>query len=445
MPETHYARSGDLNIAYQVVGDGPRDVVYVPGWVSNVEVMWEDPGLARFLNRIASFSRLILFDKRGTGLSDPVSIDDLPSLEVRMDDLRAVMDAVGSTSATLFGHSEGGNLSILFSGTYPDRSDGLILTGSYAKRLRSQDYPWAPTWEERVADSEIIENNWGDPEGIVEYYAPSRAEDQAFQAWISRYLRLSASPKAAAALNMMNTTIDVTGLLPAIRVPTLLLYRVDDPDVKIEEGRYIASKIPNSKLVELSGADHFFWAGDPEPMLQEIEEFVTGHRTAAEPDRVVATALFTDIVDSTKRAAHLGDRDWRDLLHRHHAVIRGELVKWRGTEINTTGDGFLAIFDGPARSIRAAKAISQAVAPLGIEIRAGLHTGEMEMLDDDIAGLAVHIAARVSSLAGPSEVLVSRTVKDLVAGTDFTFESRGAHTLKGVPDKWEIFAITGDQ
>ena len=283
--------------------------------------------------------------------------------------------------------------------------------------------------------------SFDDPEGMAEYYAPSRAEDQAFQAWISRYLRLSASPKAATALNMMNTTIDVTGLLPAIRVPALLLYRVDDPDVKIEEGRYIASKIPDAKLVELPGADHFFWAGDSELMLQETEEFVTGHRTAAEPDRVVATALFTDIVDSTKTAASMGDREWRDLLHRHHGVIRGELVKWRGTEINTTGDGFLAIFDGPARSIRAAKAISRAITPLGIEVRAGLHTGEMEMLDDDIAGLAVHIAARVSSMAGPSEVLVSRTVKDLVAGTDFTFESRGAHTLKGVPDEWEIYAV----
>lgn len=440
MPETRYAKSGDTNIAYQVIGDGPRDIVYVPGWVSNVEVMWEDPGLARFLNRLASFSRLITFDKRGVGLSDPVPIEHLPSLEVRMDDLRAVMDAVGSSSATLFGHSEGGNMCVLFAGTYPDRTDGLILTGSYVKRLRSDDYPWAPTWEDRVAAAEEVERAWGKSDDIS-YYAPSRIGDEAFAAWISRYQRLSASPKAAAAMILMNSTIDVTSVLPAIRVPTLLLYRIDDPDVRVEEGRYIAAKIPSARLVELAGADHFFWAGDSEPMLQEIEEFVTGHRTAAEPDRVVATALFTDIVDSTKKATDLGDQKWRDLLHRHHAVIRDELVRWRGTEVNTTGDGFLAVFDGPARSIHAARSIVEAVRPLGIEVRAGLHTGEMEMLADDVAGLAVHIAARVSALAGPSEVLVSRTVRDLVAGSGIEFKGRGAYTLKGVPDEWEIYAV----
>ena len=440
MPITRYARSGDVNIAYQVAGDGPRDVVYVPGWVSNVEVMWEDPGLARFLSRIASFSRLIVFDKRGTGLSDPVPAEHLPSLEVRMDDLRAVMDAAGSTSATLFGHSEGGVLCVLFAGTYPDRTDGLILTGSPVKRLRSEDYPWAPTWEERVAESESIERTWGDPQGIDEHYAPSRAGDEAFRNWISRYLRLSASPKAAARLHMMNTTMDVSTLLPAIRVPTLLLYRVDDPDVNVEEGRYIAARIPDAKLVELPGADHFFWAGDAEPLLQEIEEFVTGHRTAAEPDRVVATAVFTDIVDSTDLAASLGDRAWRDLLQRHDHAIRGELVKWRGDEVKTTGDGFLATFDGPARAIRCAQAISRAIRPLGIEVRCGLHTGEMEILQGDVAGLGVHIAARVLALASPSEVLVSRTVKDLVAGSGVAFEGRGPHALKGVPDEWEIYA-----
>ncbi len=441
MPDTRYARSGDLNIAYQVVGDGPRDVVYVPGWVSNIEIMWEDPTLARFLDRIASFSRLIVFDKRGTGLSDPVPIEHLPPLEVRMDDLRAVMDAAGSASATVFGHSEGGNMSVLFAGTYPERTDGLILTGSYVKRLRSDDYPWAPTWEQRVAETEEIERSWGDVEGLLEYYAPSRSDDAAFRAWVSRYLRMGASPKAAATLNMMNTMIDVTSLLPSIRVPTLLLYRLDDPDVKVEEGRYIASKIPNSKLVELPGDDHFFWAGDAEPMLQEIEEFVTGHRTAAEPDRVVATALFTDIVDSTDLAASLGDRRWRDVLQRHDDATRSELNRWRGNEIKTTGDGFLATFDGPARAIRCAQSISEAVRPLGIEVRCGLHTGEMELVGDDVAGLAVNIAARVAALAAPSEVLVSRTVRDLVAGSGIEFEDRGAHALKGVPDDWQVFSV----
>ena len=441
MPITSYAKSGDVSIAYQVLGDGPRDVVYVPGWVSNIEVMWEDPGYARFLNRIASFSRLITFDKRGTGLSDAVPTEDLPSLEVRMDDLRAVMDAAGSRSATLFGHSEGGNLSVLFAGTCPERTDGLILVGSYAKRLRSDDYPWAPTREERAAETEQIERTWGALQGVDEVYAPSRAGDEAFLNWVSRYLRLSASPKAAAALNMMNTTIDVTTLLPAIRVPTLLLYRVDDTDVRIEEGRYIASRIPDSRLVELPGADHFFWAGDAEPMLQEIEEFVTGHRTAAEPERVVTTVMFTDIVDSTRVAAAMGDQMWRDLLYRHDELIRRELVKWRGHEVKTVGDGFLATFDGPARAIHCARAVSEGTRPLGIEIRCGLHTGEMEIVDDDVAGLAVHIAARICALAGPSEVLVSRTVKDLVAGSRITFEPRGSHAIKGIPDEWEIHAV----
>ncbi|MGH9194863.1 MAG: adenylate/guanylate cyclase domain-containing protein [Acidimicrobiia bacterium] len=440
MPVTNYARSGDVNIAYQVTGEERRDLVYVPGWVSNIEVMWDDPGLARFLRRLASFARLITFDKRGTGLSDAVSVDELPTLEVRMDDLRAVMDAAGSKRATLFGHSEGGNMCILFAATYPDRTDGLILTGSYAKRICSPEYPWAPTWEERLAEIEETERSWGDP-GLIEYYAPSRAEDPAFRAWMQRYLRLSASPRAAVELLRMNSHIDVTSVLPSIRVPTLLLYRLDDRDVKIEEGRYIASKIPAAKLVELAGADHFFWAGDPEPLLQEIEEFVTGHRTAADPERVLATVLFTDIVGSTQTASALGDQAWRDLLLRHNSAIRQELDRWRGKVVKTAGDGFLATFDGPARAIRCAKAISEAVQPLGIEVRCGLHTGEIEIVDTDVAGLAVHIGARIAALAAPREVLVSRTVKDLVAGAGFQFAARGVHSLKGVPDKWEIYAL----
>jgi class 3 adenylate cyclase len=338
------------------------------------------------------------------------------------------------------GHSEGGNLCLLFAATYPERTQGLVLSGCFAKRIRSDDYPWAPTLEERIAHVEEVERTWPNPNDTA-YYAPSRAGDEAFGRWVERYLRLSASPKAAAALVMMNSLIDVTTLLPTIQVPTLLLYRVGDPDVKVEEGRYIASKVPDAKLVELPGADHFFWAGDPEPLLEEIEEFVTGYRTAAEPERVLATVLFTDIVGSTEKASALGDRTWREVLERHHAAIRSQLEKWRGREVKTAGDGFLATFDGPARAIRCAQAITAEVRPLGLEVRCGLHTGEVEIVDSDVAGLAVHIGARIAALAGPGELLVSRTVKDLVAGAGFEFASRGVHTLKGIPDQWEVYAV----
>lgn len=442
MPETRYARSGDVSIAYQVLGSGPRDLVYVPGWVSNLEVMWEDPTLARFLRRLASFSRLIMFDKRGTGLSDPVPLDELPMLEVRMDDVRAVMDAVGSERAALFGHSEGGNLCILFAATYPERTEAMILTGSYAKRIYSDDYPWAPTWEKRSREIEETARSWPDSMP-VELFAPSRVADQAFREWLRRYSRLSASPRAAAALMTMNSQIDVTPLLRAIRVPTLLLYRVDDLDVRVEEGRYIASQIPGARLVELPGADHFFWAGDTEALLAEIEEFLTGHRPALTADRVLATVLFTDIVSSTETAAALGDRVWADRLERHNAIVRSEVTRWRGREVNTTGDGFVVAFDGPARAINCGWAIADAVRSLGIQVRCGLHTGEVEMIGSDVAGVAVHIAARIAGEAAPGEVVVSRTVKDLVAGGSIRFRSRGMHELKGIEEKWELFGVEG--
>jgi class 3 adenylate cyclase len=442
MPETHYAKNGDVNIAYQVIGDGPIDLMFAAGWVSNVEVMWEDPGLARFLNRLASFSRLITYDKRGVGLSDPVPERDLANPDARMSDMMAVLDAAESRRAVIFGHSEGGSTAIRFAHTHRERTDKIILACAYAKRIRSDDYPWAPTMEERIAEADSFEANWAAPQVIADYYAPSRAGDQAFIAWLGRYLRLSASPKAAAALDTGSSYIDVTAMLPDLQIPTLCLYRADDPDVKIEEGRYIASRIPGAKFVELPGNDHFFWAGDSEAMLQEIEEFVTGQRGAAEPDRVVATVLFTDIVGSTELAATLGDRTWRDLLHRHDMVIRDELARWRGREVKTTGDGVLATFDSPSHAIRFAQALPAAMAPLGIEVRCGIHSGEIEILEDDVAGLAVHIAARVSSLAGPSETLVSRTVRDLLAGSGIDMESRGTHTLKGVPDRWEIYAVS---
>jgi class 3 adenylate cyclase len=438
--ETRYARSGEVSIAYQVVGDGPFDLVYVPGFVSNIELMWEEPGLARFLERLASFSRLILFDKRGTGLSDPVPTDRLPTLEERMDDVRAVMDAVGSGRAALLGHSEGGNMCVLFTATYPERTTALILVGCYAKRIRSDDYPWAPTVEDRARGIEQTEATWGSPEAFREL-APSKERDEAFQRWIGRYLRQSASPKAAAALMRMNTKIDVRDVLPTIGVPTLLLYRTHDADVHVDEGRYIGDRIPGARFVELPGEDHLMWTGDVDALLDEIEEFLTGVRRGPDPDRVLATVLFTDVVASTETATRLGDRAWRTILDRHHDVVRRELARWRGREIDTAGDGFLATFDGPARAIRCAVAASEGVRDLGLQIRAGLHTGEVEVAGEDVRGIAVHIGSRVAALAGPDEVLVSRTVADLVAGSGIVLAERGEHELKGVSGTWLVYAV----
>jgi class 3 adenylate cyclase len=441
VPTTRYARSGDLNIAYQTIGAGPPDLVYVPGWVTNVEVMWEDPNLARFIRRLSAFSRLITFDKRGIGLSDPVPLGELPGLDERVDDLHAVVDAAEVEDATFFGHSEGGTTAIAYAARFPERVNRLILFGCYAKRLRSEDYPWAPTSEERAAESKGYEESWADPARIAEFYAPSRANDAAFIQWLGRWLRLSASPKAAVALNDASSHIDVRGLLGEIRAPTLLLYRIEDRDVRVEEGRYIASKIPDARLVELHGADHYFYAGDTEPIIREIEEFVTGYRAESEPEHVLATVLFTDIVGSTDLASSMGDQRWRDLIDRHNSLIRDEFARWRGNEIVTTGDGFLATFDSPPAAIGCATRIVEGVQPLGIEIRCGIHTGVVEVMNDDVTGLAVNIGARIAALARPSEVLVSRTVRDLVAGTDIEVEDRGVHDLKGIQDSWRVFAV----
>ena len=440
MTVTHYAKSEDVNVAYQVVGTGPRDLVYVPGWVSNIEVMWEEASMARLLRRLASFSRLVLFDKRGTGLSDPVPLDQMPTLEERMDDVRAVMDAVDSESATLLGHSEGGNMCILFAATYPERTDGLILVSSYAKRIPSEDYPWAPSVEDRTAERDEIERTFGDPDALPAWIAPSRMHDEAFRSWVARYFRLSSSPRAAAHLLEMNTHIDTTHVLPSIQVPTLCIYRTADADVNVEEGRWIASQIPNARFVEIPGADHFLNASGADMILDEIEEFVTGYRTGPRPERALATVLFTDIVGSTTMAAEMGDHAWRELLDRHNATVRAEIERFRGRVIGTQGDGFLATFDGPARAIGAAHSIIEALNRLGIVVRSGLHTGEIEIVDNDVAGLAVHIGARIAALARPGEVLVSRTVKDLVAGSSIEFEDRGVHSLKGVPDRWQVYA-----
>lgn len=439
-PETRYARSGEISIAYQVVGGKPFDLIWVPGWISNVEESWEVPEYAHFLHRLASFSRLILFDKRGTGLSDRVSNDRLPTLEQRMDDVRAVLDAVGSERAAIVGASEGGNLSLLFAATHPERVHALVLAAVYAKRLWSPDYPWAPTPEQREQDTQLIEREWAG-EMDVSQLAPSAAADPALMRRITTFFRRSASPGAAVALNRMNAQIDTRSVLPTIRVPTLVIQRAGDREVNAEEERWIASQIPDAKYVELGGDDHLPWLGDSDALLDEVEEFLTGIRRGPDPDRILATVLFTDIVGSTDRAAELGDRRWRELLAAHHATVRHQLEHWRGQEIDTTGDGFLASFDGPARAIRCACAIRDQVRTLGLEIRAGLHTGECERVGAKLAGLAVHTGARVAARAGPSEVLVSRTVKDLVAGSGIEFEARGTHSLKGVPGEWELFSV----
>jgi class 3 adenylate cyclase len=441
-PTTLYARSGSVSIAYQVVGDGPRDLVQVSGWVSHLEAGWDEPLQARFRRRLASFSRLILFDKRGTGMSDRVADRDLPMLEQRMDDVRAVMDAAGSTRAVILGQSEGGSMAMLFAATYPDRTTALITIGSYARRIWDPEYPWAPTSAERQQFFDWIERNWGgdvDPSTL----APSLASDEGFKRQLARFFRLSASPGSALALAKMNTQIDVRSVLSTIRVPTLVLHRSGDLDANIAEGRYIAERIPGAKFVELPGVDHLPWAGNQEDILDQIEEFLTGVRPVPHPDRMLATVLFTDIVGSTERAASLGDSAWRDVLERHHVSVRAELAHFRGQEITTTGDGFVATFDGPARAVRCAVAIRDRLHESGLEVRAGIHTGECERMGDNIGGIAVHIGSRVAGLAEPGEVLASSTVKDLTAGSGIVFEDRGAHPLKGIPGEWRMFRVAG--
>jgi class 3 adenylate cyclase len=439
-PETRYAKSGDVNIAYQVLGDGPVDLVYVPGWVSHVELAWELPALVRGFERLASFSRLILFDKRGTGMSDPVPTSELPTLEQRMDDVRAVMDAVVSERAAIFGASEGGNMSMLFAATYPERTIALGTFGCTAKRIWSPEYPWAPTWEQRLEAFAQVERQW--TSGLDwDDVAPSL--DPAGLAELSRYYRRCASPGAALALMKMNTHVDVRDILPSIRVPTVVMHRTEDRDAKVEEGRFIASQITTARFVEFSGADHSWWTQDRDTILDEIEELVTGVRPAPEPDRVLATVLFADIIGSTERARELGDHRWAELLERFHVAVQRELEHFRGREVDSAGDGFLAAFDGPARAIRCALAVRDQVGRLGLELRAGVHTGECERLGDKFAGIAVHTGARVASLAGPGEVVVSSTVKDLVAGSGLEFAERGEHELKGVPGRWRLYAVSG--
>jgi class 3 adenylate cyclase len=429
-----------VHIAYQVLGSGPFDLVYSPGWVSHIELALEDPLQGRFLRRLASFARLILFDKRGTGLSDRVPDDQLPTLEQRMDDLRVVMDAVGSERAAIFGVSEGGNMSALFAATYPERTLALATFGIFAARVWCPDYPWAPTPEEREQVYQVVERDWGGAMDLATL-APSKAGDPVFMRQLATYLRRAASPGAALALLKMNTQIDIRNVLPSIRVPTLVMHRTADRDVNIEEARFVAARIPGARLVEYSGDDHLPWVGDQDAIVDEVQEFLTGVRPPPEADRVLATVLFTDICGSTEHAVRLGDRRWRELLGQHHALVRAQLARFRGQEVDTAGDGFFATFDGPARAVRCAGAVRDATRGLGLEVRAGLHTGEVETTGEKVAGIAVHIAARVVASAGPGEILVSSTVRDLVSGAAIAFRDRGPHALKGIPGEWRLFAV----
>jgi class 3 adenylate cyclase len=440
-PRTRYARSGEFSIAYQVVGDGDLDLVYVPGFASHLEVFWEQPRYSRFLHRLASFSRLILIDRLGTGLSDRLPAGQASTVEQRMDDIVAVMDTVGSERAALLGWSEGAIPCATFAATYPERATSLVMYGGLPRVLESDEHPWgipAEVYDEWTA---TLMETWGQSGEALWLWAPGVAEEEEAKEWFARYMRLAASPGAAVALWKALRNTDVTGIVSTIRVPTLLIHRTEDTLVPVEWSRYMAERIPGAKLVELPGEDHLWWFGDQDAIVGEVEEFLTGARRAPEPDRVLATVMFTDIVGSTERAAELGDRRWRELLETHGSVVRRELERHRGREVKTIGDGFLATFDGPARAIRCAQAIANAIRPLGIEIRAGLHTGECEQMNGDVGGIAVHTGARVSAKAGPGEVLVSQTVKDLVAGSGIEFADRGAHELKGVPGEWRLFAV----
>ncbi len=441
VPTTKYARSGDVHIAYQVVGEGPHDLVLVPGWASHVEYAWEDPCFSHFLSRLASFSRLILLDTRGTGLSDRVA--DLPTLEQRMDDVRAVMDAAGSDRAALFGISEGGPMCLMFAATYPARTSALMLYGTFARILRAHDYPIGLPVETLGKFLERAEETWGTGT-ISADFAPSFAHDETFRRSWARFERFAVSPAGIKALLRTLHETDARHTLSVIRVPTLIVHRQGDRIARVEGARYMAERIQDAKYVELPGADHFAWVGDADAVLDEVEEFLTGVRRGPEPDRVLATVMFTDIVGATERAAELGDRRWRELLESHHAVVRKQLPRFRGREIDTAGDGFLAAFDGPARAVHCARAVARDVRRLGLEIRAGLHTGECEVMGDKLSGIAVHTGARVASLAGAGEVLVSGTVKDLVAGSGIKFEDRGMHVLKGVPGEWRLYAVASE-
>lgn len=436
-PGIAYARSGDVNIAYRVMGDGPFDLVVVHGFFSHLEIDLELPAFAHFSSRLAGFARVISFDKRGTGLSDRGI--GLPDFETRMDDVRAVMDAAGSESAAIFAYSEGGPMSVLFAATYPERVRALVLYGTYAKRSDpDEDYPWAPTWDERVRIASELEETWG---GNVDLSGMWPNADAAEAAWFQRRGRAGLSPAGARDLILMNSRADVRDVLPSVQCPTLVLHRSHDLDSSVEEGRYIAARIPGARFVELARGDHVPF-DDPDEIVDEIEEFLTGARPAPATDRVLATVLFTDLVGSTERATSLGDAAWAALLETHDSTVRAEVERFGGEEIDTAGDGFFALFDGPARAIRCGRAIATALRGLGLEVRAGVHTGEVERpVGQKPRGIAVHVGARVMALGGAGDVLVSATTHDLVAGSGLEFEDRGEHVLKGVTGPRRVYAV----
>ena len=436
--ETHYADSDGVSIAYQVHGSGPVELVLVPGFVSQVELLAEEPGVARFFRRLTSFSRMAVFDKRGQGLSDRPGRP--PTLEESMDDLKAVIEAVGFERPAIFGVSEGGPMSALYTATYPSDVSALILFGTFARMLETPDFPHGITGAALDRWGEVVRRDWGGPVG-VNLWAPSRLGDGEFERWWARLLRQGTSPSGAIALMDLYREMDVRGILPAIDVPTLVLHREGDRMIPVAQGRYLAETIPGARYVELGGEDHLPFAGDFDAVLDEVEEFLVGSRRATESERALATILFTDIVGSTEKAAELGDRGWRQLLERHDAAVRHQLSLYRGREVKTMGDGFLATFDGPGRAIRCARAVQEEVAGLGIDVRAGIHTGEVELIGDDVGGMAVNIGARIGALADAGEVLVSSTVRELVVGSGLEFADRGVETLKGAPGEWRLFAI----
>lgn len=439
-PPVQYADSSGVEIAYQVLGDGPLDLVWVAGTLTHLGVLWEHPGYRDFCEQLASFSRLILFDKRGMGLSERTRAG---TLEERMDDVRAVMDAAGSERAALIGVSEGGPMSMLFAATYPERTQALLLIGAEVKEEKTDDWPWGEaTTEEFESWMASVGDRWG--KGLIApLYFPDDPDVEGLKRWFGKLQTAAMTPRDAVAFMRVGHDIDVRDVVPTVRVPTLIVHRVDDPICHVENARYLAANIPGARYVELPGSLHIPWAGSGDEILAEVREFLTGVREAPEPNRVLATVLFTDIVGSSERATELGDRRWRELLEAHHAAVRRELERFRGREVDTAGDGFLASFDGPARAIRSARATVDAVRSIGLEIRAGVHTGECEVIGEKLAGIAVHIGARVAGQAGPGEVLVSSTVRDLVAGSGLEFEDRGQTALKGIPGEWRLFALSG--
>jgi pimeloyl-ACP methyl ester carboxylesterase len=435
-----YATNGDIHLAYQTIGEGPRDLVVVQGAITNLEALWDIPEYRTYCEQLASFSRLILFDKRGMGLSDRVRVG---TLEERMDDVRAIMDDADSESAVLMGVSEGGPMSMLFAATYPERTRALVLCGAEVKEETTEDWPWGEATREQHEQQLTIENvleRWGKGAALG-YFAPSRKDDERLREQFGRLQVQSASPHDALAFMHMAFEIDVRHVVPSINTPTLIVHRTDDGVCHVENARWLARNIPGAQYVELPGADHVPWI-DGDDLMEEVREFLTGVREPEEPDRVLATVLFTDLVGSTKRAQELGDRRWKETLERHNEIVRRDLARFRGREVDTAGDGFFATFDGPARAIRCARSIVDGVRGVGLDVRAGLHTGEVELAGESLRGIAVHTGARVAARADAGEVLVSQTVKDLVAGSGIEFEDRGAHELKGVPGEWRLYAVS---